>query len=283
MEVEKIALPVPSSETFEYIEAYRRKHTDLEQSDMCRKLGGISANTYRRRLQEGGSVSFMRDVCDILGIPVELNTGATFPVKDPSQVSSPDEEYRVPSGDTDTKTNRESGRDQVSLRVFDAGAGPGRHTSRMVQISPTLFDETGITLSDAALVRVVGSSMEPDLSHGQHVVVEPAASVAGQDMYVYWSEEEEAHLIAEIHRDGQVLVLEKSASTRTLTPKGDDLYVDDQGRKHHIQIVGRVLGAFMRVPKQRALRREQADNVGRAVGRAFRSYHEGQHGGNGLK
>lgn len=146
--------------------------------------------------------------------------------------------------------------------VRPAGAGPGQSVSgeESIVLDKRLLEGSGIDLNEHEFVRVVGSSMEPFLSHGQLVLVEPTSRVHGEDLYVYWNDMDEGHVVAMVSSTPRGLKVEKRGhdpKTMTYARTEDHLYEDEEGRAVQIYIVGRVVGSVGR-PAQHIAQAEEA-------------------------
>lgn len=144
--------------------------------------------------------------------------------------------------------------DEANIRrvtVRPAGAGPGKSTGGKEEIvlDRRLLDGSSIDVEGHEFVRVVGSSMEPVLTHGQIVLVEPCSKVHGDDVYVYWSSAEEGHIVALLSKTGDGIEVQKyGPKPRTIEYKHLDnhSYEDQNGCQLELHLVGRVLGAIGR-------------------------------------
>jgi len=118
-----------------------------------------------------------------------------------------------------------------------------------------------IDLSRYHLHRVVGSGVEPILSHRQIVIVEETDRVTGDDIYVYSCSLEEAHSIAILSNHIGAIQIE----TRGVRPSVErwehvegDHYESGQGRTCKLKILGRVVAAFLRPARKIAQANEAA-------------------------
>jgi len=156
------------------------------------------------------------------------------------------------------------------VRLRHAGAGPGRSTdaTEEVILDERLFAGSGIDFDDHEFIRVKGSSMEPILSHGQVVFVEPVDRVQGSDIYVYWRGDERGYVVAIIENTRAGLHIEKRGPSPTSTEwehqKGD-LYESENGEQVRLSIWGRVLGSFGRPAQQIAAQNEAARHAALAM------------------
>lgn len=138
------------------------------------------------------------------------------------------------------------------------GDGPGT-SSRMMQIDSDLLRATGIDLDGATLIPIMGSSAEPYLSHGQIALATPTDRIQGEDLYVYYSWINEAHLVAWMERTDDGITFETgNRKSSYVCEDEDDLWTRDDGKTERIRIVGRVVGAMMPVGKMRAQKKELA-------------------------
>jgi hypothetical protein len=146
-------------------------------------------------------------------------------------------------------TTTEGGHEHLRKVEVENEIGPGPETDETDEllIDLRLLAGTGVHPQKQRFVRVVGSSMEPILSHGQIVTVEPVSEVQGDDLYVYWSSIEETTSIAILERVQKGLRIEKrgpSPTSRLLHHETGAHYSDDQGRTVEVQIRGRVVAAL---------------------------------------
>jgi len=149
------------------------------------------------------------------------------------------------------ESNGADNRHVERVRVRPVGAGVGKSTAgeEEVVLDTRLLNGSGIGASEYEFVRVVGSSMEPVLTHNQIVLMEPTSRVTGDDLYVYWSDMDDGHVVALISPTKEGLKIEKrgvSPGVNAYTHQTDHSYEDESGRVVEIRIVGRVIGSIGR-------------------------------------
>lgn len=136
-------------------------------------------------------------------------------------------------------------------KVRPAGAGPGRSVegAESIMLDTRLLEGSGISLDRHEFVRVIGSSMEPFLSHGQIVLIEPTTTVHGEDLYVYWNDMDEGHVVAMMSSTPNGLCVEKrghAPSTRRYDYLDGHQYENEDGVVVELCVVGRVVGSVGR-------------------------------------
>lgn len=158
------------------------------------------------------------------------------------------------SGEPDSSFHKSS---QVRAVPVWGGEAPG-HTDRMMHLDSDLLNATGISLDGTTVIPVMGSSAEPYLSHGQIALATPITSIQGEDLYVYYSWSQQAHLVAWMDSASGIITMTTASRQTEYKPTGtDDVWErGDDGRKEKFRIVGRVVGAVMPVNKQRAQKQE---------------------------
>jgi len=122
-----------------------------------------------------------------------------------------------------------------------------------------------IDMNRSYFVRVLGSGVEPILSHRQIVLVEETDRIAGDDIYVYSCSLEEAHSIAILSNHSGAIEIE----TRGVRPSVErwervegDHYENGQGRTCKLKILGRVVAALGR-PSREVARTNEAARIAR--------------------
>lgn len=151
-----------------------------------------------------------------------------------------------------------------SVEVTPAAAGPGEdigEDATEMYLDERFLRGTNVELGDAEFFRVVGSGLEPALSHAQVIGVDPCERVLGDDLYVYHCS----------HCDGHVVAIVRSVRggleirTRGPTPRADYVehvegrtYVDDQGRESTLTMQGRVVAATCNPSQMLSLQNEAA-------------------------
>lgn len=156
------------------------------------------------------------------------------------------------------------------VQVQHAGAGPGQaeEAEEEIVLDERLFKGSGVDFDCHLFVRVAGSSMEPVLSHGQIVAAERTDHVKGQDIYVYWRDDENSYVLAIVQSTPNGLEVEKRGpdpSRTEWTHEREDMYRSEDGDTARIKIVGRVLGSFGRPARQIAAQNEAARHAALAL------------------
>jgi len=163
-----------------------------------------------------------------------------------------------------------AGRPQVAqnehlrtVEVHSASAGRGDSPNETVEmiLDERFLEGTGISVDSHKWVRLVGSGLEPLLSHNQIVTVDPCERVLGDDIYVYNCEGAGSYVVAILAnvRGGlQVETKGPSPESTLLEHLGDGRYRDPDGRESTIEILGRVVGATLNPSRVLSKRNEAA-------------------------
>lgn len=90
--------------------------------------------------------------------------------------------------------------DVLEVMVTDVSSSPEQSLDRAekLYIDTRFLEGTDVDPRRHHFVRVVGSQMEPILSHRQVIGVEPTGEVAGDDVYVFYSSAHEANSVATV-------------------------------------------------------------------------------------
>mgnify|MGYP006430224339 CR=1 FL=1 len=136
------------------------------------------------------------------------------------------------------------------------GGDAPAHTDYMIQLDPNLLTATGITLDGLTVIPIQGSQAEPYLSHNQLALASPVDRIQGEDLYVYYSWAQEAHLVAWMDQVGDTITMETASRATTYHQADTDTWERPDGTTERLRVVGRVVGAVMPVNKQRAQKRE---------------------------
>lgn len=125
------------------------------------------------------------------------------------------------------------------------GAGSGERVE--VQIDERLFEGTEIS-AESDFYHLQGSGLEPLLSHGQAIGVDPCARVLGDDLYVWWCSEGEGYvagLLSSVRGGLQLETKGPNPTSTFLRHLGESRYRTPEGEESTIEIQGRVVGATM--------------------------------------
>jgi len=121
---------------------------------------------------------------------------------------------------------------------------------------------TDIDMARSDFVRVVGSGIEPVLTHRQIALVEEGHSVAGDDLYVFSSSLEETPSIAILSRQNATLQVETRGvrpTTQTWEHLEGRAYENrETGQTCKLQVEGRVIAALGRPAREIARVNEAA-------------------------
>jgi len=116
-----------------------------------------------------------------------------------------------------------------------------------VQIDERLFQGTEIG-SESDFYHLQGSGLEPLLSHGQAIAVDPCERVLGDDLYVWWCSEGEGYvagLLSSVRGGLQLETKGPNPTSTFLRHFGEGRYRTPEGEESTIEIQGRVIGATM--------------------------------------
>lgn len=153
--------------------------------------------------------------------------------------------------------------DVVSVAPVTAGLGQRADLPREELVLDTRFlAGTDIDLEHSHFVRVVGSGIEPILTHRQIALVENARQVAGDDLYVFSSSLQGHCAIAILSKQNGLLEIE----TRGVRPvvqtwehlEGHAYENRETGQTCKLQVEGRVVAALGRPAREIARVNEAA-------------------------
>jgi len=172
----------------------------------------------------------------------------------PSRV---EEDVRYNAGDG-SPTSDHSSHSSDRLRAVPVWGGQApSHTDHMMHLDTALLTATGISFDGTTIIPIQGSQAEPYLSHGQLALATPVDRIQGEDLYVYYSWAQQAHLVAWMDRCADTITLQTASRQNTYQPTGtQNIWERDDGRKEKLRVVGRVVGAVLPVGRQRAQKQE---------------------------
>jgi transcriptional regulator with XRE-family HTH domain len=159
-----------------------------------------------------------------------------------------------------------AGREEVDVvTVTPVTAGLGRNADageEELVLDRRFLVGTDIDMTRTDFVRVVGSGIEPLLTHRQIALVEETSSVAGDDLYVFSSSLEEAPSIAILSKQNGTLEIETRGvrpTTQTWEHLEGHVYENEEtGQTCKLQIEGRVVAALGRPAREIARVNEAA-------------------------
>jgi len=149
----------------------------------------------------------------------------------------------------------------VQVHAASAGRGGSPDETTEMVLDERFLEGTGISVDSHEWVRLVGSGLEPLLSHTQVVAIDPCERVLGDDIYVYHCEGADSYVVAILSnvRGGlQIETKGPSPDTTLLEHLGDGRYRDPEGRESTIEILGRVVGATLNPSRVLSKRNEAA-------------------------
>ena len=159
------------------------------------------------------------------------------------------------SSTPECSSHNDTGRKLRAVPVW--GGDAPSHTDHMMHLDADLLTSTGISFDGTTIIPIQGSQAEPYLSHGQLALATPVDRIQGEDLYVYYSWAQEAHLVAWMDRCADTITLQTASRQNTYQPTGtQDIWERDDGRKEKLRVVGRVVGAVLPVGRQRAQKQE---------------------------
>jgi len=136
----------------------------------------------------------------------------------------------------------------IEMPPVAAGRGGGASGERVeAQIDERLFQGTEVS-AESDFYHLQGSGLEPLLSHGQAIGVDPCDRVLGDDLYVWWCSEGEGYvagLLSSVRGGLQLETKGPNPSSTFLRHLGESRYRTPGGEESTIDIQGRVVGATM--------------------------------------
>lgn len=136
---------------------------------------------------------------------------------------------------------------KVEVRLASAGRGATRKGSETLFLDERFLLGTGLESDELIYVRVLGSGLEPAVSHRQIAGVEPADEIAGDDLYVYRCGASGGLVVGILSPQTDGIVIETRGphpSTEFFEHVEGATYRDEQGRKSELTLVGRVVAAL---------------------------------------
>lgn len=140
----------------------------------------------------------------------------------------------------------------VQVHSASAGRGWSPHETVEMILDERFLEGTEMSIETHKWVRLVGSGLEPLLSHGQIVGVDPCERVLGTDIYLFHCSHSDSYVVAILAnvRGGlQVETKGPSPDSALLEHLGDGRYRDPDGRESTIEILGRVVAATLNPAK----------------------------------
>jgi hypothetical protein len=135
----------------------------------------------------------------------------------------------------------------MPLVAAGRGTSPNREPIE-AQVDERLFRGTDTDPSESDFYFLQGSGLEPLLSHGQAIGVEPCDRVLGDDLYVWWCSEGEGYAAGLLSSVRGGLHLETKGPNPTSTflrHLGEGRYRTPEGEESTLDIQGRVVAATM--------------------------------------
>lgn len=137
----------------------------------------------------------------------------------------------------------------IQMPPVAAGRGGGASGEPIeAQIDERIFEGTEISAERSDFYLLQGSGLEPLLSHGQAIGVDPCERVLGDDLYVWWCSEGEGYvagLLSSVRGGLQLETKGPNPTSTFLRHLGEGRYRTPEGEESTVDIQGRVVGATM--------------------------------------
>lgn len=132
----------------------------------------------------------------------------------------------------------------IEVQSAAAGRGKGIDQTEKLYFDRGLLTGTPFEVEDVDFMRVLGSGLEPALSHRQLAITEPVDRIVGDDIYCYHCSASGGVVMGIMSAVPAGIELE----TRGLNPKTEllrhvegDTYADADGNQSDITLIGRIV------------------------------------------
>jgi DNA-binding XRE family transcriptional regulator len=135
----------------------------------------------------------------------------------------------------------------ITVRSGWAGRGSAVDESETMHFDERLLAGTGLDSDEIGFVRVLGSGLEPALSHRQVAITEPVERLVGDDLYVYRCSASGGLVVGILSAVPRGIELETRGprpQTELLRHVEGRTYRDEEGRESEIELVGRVVAGL---------------------------------------